>query len=186
MKVYFGGGQGKRLARKEILQTVGWANTFSLAEGLKVRRRRWKVSSPVARECIEMCTFNCFESIEISLFPLISSRLYSTVRFTFTFPNIYSFLSLSCEFNHLSHIPNCISLYFFTLFYLLFYKISFVLQFASHNYFAICQITYTLISLLSLNIQIKIISYKLFYIPSSFHFIEFNFQDKYLHRITNN
>lgn len=29
MKVYFGGGQGKRLARKEILQTVGWADTFS-------------------------------------------------------------------------------------------------------------------------------------------------------------
>lgn len=116
-----------------------------------------------------------------------SSYLLQTVFYCQVYvPNIYSFLSLSCEFNHLSHIPNCISLYFFTLFYLLFYKISFVLQFASHNYFAICQITYTLISLLSSNIQIKIISYKFFYIASSFHFIEFNFQDKYLHRITNN
>lgn len=118
-----------------------------------------------------------------------SSYLLQTVFYC----QVYVYLSKhlfffiqSCEFNHLSHIPNCISLYFFTLFYLLFYKISFVLQFASHNYFAICQITYTLISLLSSNIQIKIISYKFFYIASSFHFIEFNFQDKYLHRITNN
>lgn len=129
MKVYFGGGQGKRLARKEILQTVGWANTFSLAEGLKVRRRRWKVSSPVARECIEMCTFNCFESIEISLFPLISSRLYSTVRFTFqTFILFYPYLANSIT----SHIFQIVSRYIFSHCFI-FYFIKFLSFFNSHR-----------------------------------------------------
>lgn len=76
----------EKLARKEILQTVGWADSgfFSRGRVKGEKTCRWKVSSPVARECIESVHVRLFRiDRDISYLLQMYRQIYPLQTFIF-------------------------------------------------------------------------------------------------------